>query len=96
MCKFVQAQAALMYDGVQVLIDAIFRLLRKKPDILRGLTRRSARSSSNKTLDCFPKIGTGTYEIGDKISRLIKKVSYKRHSLRILSIDQGKHNVTIC
>ncbi|XP_013149588.1 PREDICTED: glutamate receptor 1-like [Papilio polytes] len=69
----ISAQAALMYDGVQVLIDAIFRLLRKKPDILRGLTRRSARSSSNKTLDCFPKIGTGTYEIGDKISRLIKK-----------------------
>ncbi|XP_013179017.1 PREDICTED: glutamate receptor 1-like, partial [Papilio xuthus] len=69
----ISAQAALMYDGVQVLIDAIFRLLRKRPDILRGLTRRSASSSSNKTLDCYPKVGTGTYEIGDKISRLIKK-----------------------
>lgn len=72
MCK--QAQAALMYDAVQVLVDAILRLLRKKPDILRGTMRRSSNMNSSRIIDCNPKGKITPYEHGDKISRMIKKV----------------------
>lgn len=65
-----------MYDGVLVLIDAILRLLRKKPDILRATIRRNANANVNNTriMDCNPKGKLTPYEHGDKISRMIKKV----------------------
>lgn len=70
-----QSQAALMYDAVQVLVDAIIRLMRKKPDILRSTLRRNANLNSSKILDCNPKGKVvSPYEHGDKISRMIKKV----------------------
>ncbi|CAG5038967.1 unnamed protein product [Parnassius apollo] len=67
------AKAALMYDAAQVLVDAILRLVRKKPDILRGLTRRNANLNSNNTLDCNPQEKYSAYEIGDRIFRMTKK-----------------------
>ncbi|KAM3968887.1 LOW QUALITY PROTEIN: glutamate receptor 1 [Aphomia sociella] len=69
----VSAQAALMYDAVQVLVDAILRLLRKKPDILRGTMRRNANLNTSRIIDCNPKGKITPYEHGDKISRMIKK-----------------------
>ncbi|XP_049886195.1 glutamate receptor 1-like isoform X1 [Pectinophora gossypiella] len=69
----VSAQAALMYDAVQVLVDAILRLLRKKPDILRGTMRRNANINASRVIDCNPKGKITPYEHGDKISRMIKK-----------------------
>ncbi|XP_053623555.1 glutamate receptor 1-like [Plodia interpunctella] len=70
----VSSQAALMYDAVQVLVDAIIRLMRKKPDILRSTLRRNANLNSSKILDCNPKGKVvSPYEHGDKISRMIKK-----------------------
>lgn len=65
-----------MFDGVQVLIDSLTRLQRKKPDIFRGSTRRSAsQGNSSKVIDCNPAKGkVAPFEHGDKISRLIKKV----------------------
>ncbi|XP_068623895.1 glutamate receptor 1-like [Battus philenor] len=84
----ISAKAALMYDGVQVLVDAIFRLVRKKPDIFRGLSRRSA--ITNRTLDCNPKDGVRPYEIGDKISRLIKKTDLEGLT-GVLKFTEGGH-----
>ncbi|XP_060809791.1 glutamate receptor 1-like [Amyelois transitella] len=69
----ISAQAALMYDAVQVLVDAIFRLLRKKPDILRSTMRRNANLNTSRAIDCNPKGKITPYEHGDKISRMIKK-----------------------
>ncbi|XP_028032174.1 glutamate receptor 1-like [Bombyx mandarina] len=69
----ISAQAALMYDAVQVLVDAIVRLLRKKPDILRGTIRRNANVNTSRIIDCNPKGKITPYEHGDKISRMIKK-----------------------
>ncbi|XP_028156300.1 glutamate receptor 1-like [Ostrinia furnacalis] len=69
----ISAQAALMYDAVQVLIDAVMRLMRKKPDVLRSTIRRNANLNSSKTMDCSPKGKLTPYEHGDKISRMIKK-----------------------
>lgn len=66
-----------MYDGVQVLIDALGRLWRKKPDAFRGALRRAASQlNATKVIDCNPgKSWVIPFEHGDKISRLIKKVS---------------------
>ncbi|CAG9782114.1 unnamed protein product [Diatraea saccharalis] len=68
----ISAQAALMYDAVQVLIDAILRLIRKKPDLWRGSIRRNTTNNS-RIIDCNPKGKITPYEHGDKISRMIKK-----------------------
>ncbi|KAJ0183994.1 hypothetical protein K1T71_000417 [Dendrolimus kikuchii] len=69
----ISAQAALMYDAVQVLVDAILRLLRKKPDFLRGTIRRNSNANTSRIIDCNPKGKITPYEHGDKISRMIKK-----------------------
>lgn len=66
-----------MYDGVQVLVDAITRLLRKKPDIFRASMRRNANANATRIIDCNPKGKATPLEHGDKISKMIKKVSYK-------------------
>lgn len=65
-----------MYDGVQVLVDALGRLWRKKPDAFRNALRRAAGlANSTKVIDCNPgKSWVVPFEHGDKISRLIKKV----------------------
>lgn len=68
-----------MYDGVQVLMDALSRLWRKKPDAFRNALRRAAAGQMNttKVIDCNPgKNWVVPFEHGDKISRLIKKVRY--------------------
>ncbi|CAH0716029.1 unnamed protein product, partial [Brenthis ino] len=66
----ISAQAALMYDTVQVLVDAILRMLRKRPDFLRGTFRRANGSS---VIDCNPKNQIIPYEYGERISRIIKR-----------------------
>lgn len=67
-----------MYDGVQVLMDALSRLWKKKPDAFRNALRRAAtQANSTKVIDCNPGKGwVVPFEHGDKISRLIKKVTY--------------------
>lgn len=45
--SYSQAQAALMYDAVFVLVEAFNKLLKKKPDQFRSYTMR--RSSSQHT-----------------------------------------------
>lgn len=66
-----------MYDTVQVLVDSILRLVRKKPDLFRASIRRNAAqlNLNNSTAECDPKNKMTPYEHGDKISRMIKKVS---------------------
>ncbi|CAH2103908.1 unnamed protein product [Euphydryas editha] len=69
----ISAQAALMYDAVQVLIDSILRMLRKKPDFLRGTMRRNANTNNSKIIDCNPNNKIAPYEYGERISRMIKR-----------------------
>lgn len=73
-----------MYDGVQVLMDALGRLWRKKPDAFRNALRRAAGlANSTKVIDCNPgKSWVVPFEHGDKISRLIKKVTI----IKVLSV----------
>lgn len=73
----ISAQAAFMYDAVFVLVEAFSKLLRKKPDVFRS-TLRKGQTFSNGTrgVDCNTSGGWVTpWEHGDKISRLLRKVS---------------------
>ncbi|CAH1647577.1 unnamed protein product [Spodoptera littoralis] len=69
----ISAQAALTYDAVQVLIDAILRLVRKKPEFVRATMRRASQNNTNKSMDCNPKNKFIPFEHGEKISRMIRK-----------------------
>ncbi|KAI5647012.1 receptor family ligand binding region domain-containing protein [Phthorimaea operculella] len=92
----VSAQAALMYDAVQVLVDAVMRLLRKKPDIFRGTMRRNANQNTSKIIDCNPKGKITPYEHGDKISRMIKKTEIDGLTGVIRFNDEGhRRNFTL-
>lgn len=80
-----------MYDAVFVLVEAFNRILRKKPDQFRAnhLQRRShtgnsgggggnTLNESSALLDCnTPKGWVTPWEQGEKISRVLRKVSNK-------------------
>ncbi|XP_063373613.1 glutamate receptor 1 [Cydia amplana] len=94
----ISAQAALMYDGVQVLMDALGRLSRKKPDAFRNALRRAAgQANSTKVIDCNPgKSWVIPFEHGDKISRLIKKTDIEGLTGNISFNEEGhRHNFTL-
>ncbi|XP_011559269.3 glutamate receptor 1 [Plutella xylostella] len=95
----ISAQAALMYDGVQVLIDALGRLWRKKPDAFRNAQRRaSGQQNATKVIDCNPGKSTWVvpFEHGDKISRLIKKTDIEGLTGNISFDEEGhRHNFTL-
>lgn len=78
-----------MYDGVQVLMDALGRLWKKKPDAFRSALRRAAaQANSTKVIDCNPgKSWVVPFEHGDKISRLIKKVRKLKNIEMSLKIE---------
>lgn len=77
-----QAHAALMHDGVYVLVEAFNKLFRKKPDIFRSGKKNSNGQPSNGVglnngshVDCYVNKGWVTpWEHGDKISRVLRKV----------------------
>ncbi|CAB3225985.1 unnamed protein product [Arctia plantaginis] len=94
----ISAETALMYDGVQVLMDALGRLWRKKPDAFRSALRRAAgQANSTKVIDCNPgKSWVVPFEHGDKISRLIKKTDIEGLTGNISFNDEGhRHNFTL-
>ncbi|XP_053623557.1 glutamate receptor 1-like isoform X2 [Plodia interpunctella] len=94
----ISAQTALMYDGVQVLMDALGRLWRKKPDAFRSALRRAAgQANSTKVIDCNPgKSWVVPFEHGDKISRLIKKTDIEGLTGNISFNDEGhRYNFTL-
>ncbi|XP_041987389.1 glutamate receptor 1-like [Aricia agestis] len=94
----VSAQTALMYDGVQVLMDALGRLWRKKPDAFRSALRRAAaQANSTKVIDCNPgKSWVVPFEHGDKISRLIKKTDIEGLTGNISFNEEGhRYNFTL-
>ncbi|KAI8431005.1 hypothetical protein MSG28_001095 [Choristoneura fumiferana] len=94
----ISAQAALMYDGVQVLMDALGRLSRKKPDAFRNALRRAAgQANSTKVIDCNPgKSWVIPFEHGDKISRLIKKTDIEGLTGNISFNEEGhRYNFTL-
>ncbi|XP_021197940.3 glutamate receptor 1 isoform X1 [Helicoverpa armigera] len=91
----ISAQAALTYDAVQVLIDAVLRLMRKKPDILRATLRRASQNNS-KIMDCNPKNKLIPFEHGEKISRMIKKTEVDGITGSIRFNEQGhRKNFTL-
>lgn len=85
---YLQAQAALMYDAVFVLVEALNNVLKKKPDQFRAYTARRgiqqtiATNTVNsgghgRALDCNMTMGwINHWEHGDKISRLLRKVIF--------------------
>ncbi|XP_026333844.1 glutamate receptor 1-like [Hyposmocoma kahamanoa] len=94
----ISAQTALMYDGVQVLMDALGRLWRKKPDAFRNALRRAAGQANNtKVIDCNPgKSWVVPFEHGDKISRLIKKTDIEGLTGNISFNEEGhRHNFSL-
>lgn len=69
-----------MYDAVFVLVEAFNKFLRKKPDrsnVRRtGIPGSSQITNGTRALDCNSSRGWVTpFEYGDKISRLLRKVS---------------------
>lgn len=77
---FFQAQAALMYDAVYVLIEAFNRLMRKKQESMRGNSRRmSVFGNTSRALDCYSKSWVTPWEYGDKMSRLLRKVVHTNY-----------------
>ncbi|XP_052121779.1 glutamate receptor 1-like [Frankliniella occidentalis] len=64
----ISAHAALMYDAVFVLVEALNKLLKKKQVPLR---RAGQASNSSRWPDCNASL---TWEHGDKISRNLRKV----------------------
>ncbi|CAK1554888.1 unnamed protein product [Leptosia nina] len=90
----ISAQTALMYDGVQVLMDALGRLWRKKPDSFRAALRRAATlANTTKVIDCNPGKGwVVPFEHGDKISRLIKKTDIEGLTGNISFNEEGHRN----
>ncbi|CAG5038997.1 unnamed protein product [Parnassius apollo] len=94
----ISAQTALMYDGVQVLMDALGRLMRKKPDAFRSALRRAAaQANSTKVIDCNPgKSWVIPFEHGDKITRLIKKTDIEGLTGNISFNEEGhRYNFTL-
>ncbi|XP_045784619.1 glutamate receptor 1-like [Maniola jurtina] len=90
----ISAQAALMYDAVQVLIDSILRMLWRKPDFLRGARRRSANNS--KVIDCNPKNALIPYEYGEKMSKIIKRTEMEGITGHIRFTEEGhRRNFTL-
>lgn len=97
-----QAQAALMYDAVFVLVETFNKILRKKPDVFRSYAlRRSLMSGGNKTvsnttsavrmLDCNTSAGWVTpWEHGDKITRYMRKVELEGLTGEIRFNDDGR------
>ncbi|XP_044734636.1 glutamate receptor 1-like [Chrysoperla carnea] len=88
----ISAQAALMYDAVFVLVEALNKMLKKKPDLFRSNFRRGQMlSNGTRALDCNTSKGWVTpWEHGDKISRLLRKVEIEGLTGEIRFNDDGR------
>lgn len=88
----ISAQAALMYDAVFVLVEALNKLLRKKPDLFRSNLRRGQIfNNGTRGLDCNTSKGWVTpWEHGDKISKLLRKVELEGLTGEIRFNDDGR------
>lgn len=73
----ISAQAALMYDAVFVLVEALNKILKKKPDLFKNnMKKGQIFNNGSKGLDCYSSAGWVTpWEHGDKISRHLRKVN---------------------
>ncbi|XP_045509956.1 glutamate receptor 1-like [Colias croceus] len=74
MGSHMSAQAAMMFDSVNLVIEAILRLLRKKPEFLRAAARRSVPPNSTKVSDCnIEEKGITPFEYGERLAKMIRK-----------------------
>uniref|UniRef100_T1IZK5 Ionotropic glutamate receptor C-terminal domain-containing protein n=1 Tax=Strigamia maritima TaxID=126957 RepID=T1IZK5_STRMM len=72
--KHISSSAALMFDAVNMVIEALARLLKKKPDIFRSNLRRGeVYNNGTKGLNCT-KPQVTPWEHGEKIMRFIRKM----------------------
>jgi hypothetical protein len=96
-----QAQGALMYDSVFVLVEAFNRILRKKPDQFRAYTMRRQNGQGNftsataattaKFLDCNTSKGwVSQWEHGERIAKNLRKVEIEGLTGEIRFNDEGK------
>ncbi|KAG8038130.1 hypothetical protein G9C98_006455 [Cotesia typhae] len=97
----ISAQAALMYDAVLVLVEALNKFLKKKID--RSNPKRPGVQSSmqptnvSKPLDCNTNNGWVTpWEHGDKISKFLRKAEIEGLTGQIrFNNDSRRHNYTL-
>ena len=90
---YFQAQAALMYDAVFVLVEAFNRIIRKKPDQFRSYTmrRQNGQSNGTKVLECNTSKGWVTqWEHGERIAKNLRKVELEGLTGDIRFSDEGK------
>lgn len=68
-----------MYDAVSVMIEAFNKALKRKPDMFRSNVRRGqVFNNGSRGLECnYSKNWVTPWEHGDKISKNLRKVSYK-------------------
>lgn len=97
-----QAQGALMYDSVFVLVEAFNRIIRKKPDQFRAYTMRKQNGQTNVTatttsaggtkfLDCNPSKGWVTpWEHGERIAKNLRKVEIEGLTGDIRFNEEGR------
>ena len=94
-----QAQGALMYDSVFVLVEAFNRIIRKKPDQFRAYTMRrqngqtnvTATTSAAKFLDCNTSKGWVTqWEHGERIAKNLRKVEIEGLTGDIRFNEEGR------
>lgn len=96
-----QAQGALMYDSVFVLVEAFNRIIRKKPDQFRAYTMRrqngqtnvtaTTSASAGKFLDCNTSKGWVTqWEHGERIAKNLRKVEIEGLTGDIRFNEEGR------
>ncbi|CAK1554880.1 unnamed protein product [Leptosia nina] len=106
----ISSKAAMMFDSVNLLIEAILRMGRKKSDFLRAAYRRSY-SNSTKNTDCnIEERGITPFEFGEKLAKMIRKTEIdgltgfikfdddgrrRNFSLRVVEMTTGTNAETI-
>jgi hypothetical protein len=97
-----QAQGALMYDSVFVLVEAFNRIIRKKPDQFRAYTMRRQTGQTNVTataaaagakfVDCNTSKGgwVTQWEHGERIAKNLRKVEIEGLTGEIRFSEEGR------
>lgn len=68
-----QVKAAMMYDATIFALDALVRLVRKKPEIVKNFPTRNL--STNNSVDCYANDPVALLDYREEILKIIKQVS---------------------
>ncbi|CAL4075670.1 unnamed protein product, partial [Meganyctiphanes norvegica] len=83
---FISAQSALIYDAMKLVFEALKRLQRKKHDVFSGVMSGHVPIVSCDT----HQAEQSTWEYGERLTRLIRKVDIEGLTGNISFTDQGK------